>query len=499
MTAADRWTLVRGADIPRRLRHLLLVLMHYQRENQTAWCKREALADELGVHVDKITQKLKELETFNLIERTWTTRNNHPSREYAIRFDVLASSTEGSTVTDAIRLPPQNLDAERCVLGSMMFLNAAIDEIDLKPDEYYSAQHAILHGVIVDMWRSGCRAIDPVTLTERLQASGRLAEVGGASYLAEIIEEVPHAAHIRYYAGIVRKKARHRALITACAETLQEAYGDDSDGLVSQLETKLLNIRETSTSGGSVSAAEALAAAEERQRNPAAVHSTGLVDLDRQIRGGFRDGQFVVIGGRPGTGKSVLACQVAATFAARGETSLVVSLEMDAPELAERGVASMPRETFRDLPMRFIDSVFEARQITSSIRVEKRKHNIQVAILDYLQLTEPDDRKVSRERQVAEVSRSMKQLAAELRIPVIAACQLNRASDKEQRLPRLSDLRESGSIEQDADIVLLLHQDDIAAKCIVAKQRNGCTGFVPLTFRGDRFRFEDHSHYTGDM
>lgn len=207
----------------------------------------------------------------------------------------------------------------------------------------------------------------------------------------------------------------------------------------------------------------------------------------------MRDGQLTIVGGRPGSGKSVLTGQIAKSFADRGEPALIVSLEMDRAEMAERYDKSIDRRTLRGLPIYLVDSAYEAGRIASLIRLAKRKYNIQIAVLDYLQLTESDDRKASRERQVAEVSRMMKRLAGELKIPVVAACQLNRNNDKEQRLPRLSDLRESGSIEQDADIVVLLHRDELEAKAIVAKHRNGCTGVVPLTFNGDVFRFENRA------
>ncbi len=240
---------------------------------------------------------------------------------------------------------------------------------------------------------------------------------------------------------------------------------------------------------------DAVDALERLERNPAAVHSTGLTDVDRQIRGGVRGNQFVIIGGRPGSGKSILGGQIAKTFAERGEPSLIISLEMDRAELAERFDKSIDRHTLRGLPLYLVDSVCEADRIAGLIRLAKRKHGIQLVFLDYLQLAESSDRLASRERQVAEVSRMCKRLAMELRIPVIAACQLNRASDKENRPPRLSDLRESGSIEQDADIVLLLHRDEHDnAKVIIGKQRNGSTGIVPLAFRPEIYRFDNHAH-----
>jgi replicative DNA helicase len=396
-----------------------------------------------------------------------------------------------------IRLPPQDLDAERCVLGSLLFLNAAIDQIDLKADEFYSGHHSTAYEAVRGLWSNGCRGIDVVTLANELSKRGELDQVGGMTFLAELLEAVPHAAHAAYYADIVRTKARQRQLITACTETITRAYDDDSADLLAAHETKLLNIRDTASGGELVTMNEAVDALEALERNPAAVHSTGLADLDRQIRGGLRDSQFVIVGGRPGSGKSVLAAQIATAFAQRGEPSLIVSLEMDRGELAERCVKSIDRQKLRSLPIFIEDTASQADAIAATIRLAARKHGIRLAVLDYLQLAESSDRKANRERQVAAVSRMCKRLAMELKIPILAACQLNRESTKEQRPPRLSDLRESGSIEQDADIVILLHLDEFNAKAIVAKHRNGSTGIVPLTFRPERFRFENHAHYEG--
>lgn len=395
---------------------------------------------------------------------------------------------------ETIRIPPQNLAAERSVLGAVLLFNDAIDAIDLRPEEFYSVENQVIFATVREMWSTGCRAIDGVTLVEALRKRGKLEVSGGSGHIADLLDAVPHASHARYYANIVRQKSLQRNVINVCSDAIEKAYSGEFDEMIADLDSKLLGIREASTSGDIVTMADAVDALEERERNPAAIHSTGLVDLDRQIRGGLRDGQFMIVGGRPGSGKSVLAGQIANAFADRGEPALIVSLEMDRAEMAERYDKSIDRRTLRGLPIYMVDSAYEAGRIASLIRLAKRKHNIQIAVLDYLQLTESEDRKASRERQVAEVSRMMKRLAGELKIPVVAACQLNRNNDREQRMPRLSDLRESGSIEQDADIVLLLHQGDNGANAIVAKQRNGCTGVVPLTFRGDLFRFENHSN-----
>ncbi|MCA9049842.1 MAG: AAA family ATPase [Planctomycetaceae bacterium] len=398
-----------------------------------------------------------------------------------------------------VRIPPQDVEAELSVLGCFMLDSPTLDAVRLRPDDFYIERHAILFSTMQEMHRAG-HAIDCVTVAETLERLGQLERAGGPGVIREILFAVPHSAHVRYYADIVRRKAQQRELIRACTRTIESAYTADADELLPTLEGTLLRIRETGTGDEIVPMTSAVDALEERERHPAAVHSTGLADLDRQIRGGLRYGQFVVVGGRPGSGKSVLGGQIAKSFAERGQTSLIVSLEMDRAELAERYIQSVDRQRLRSLPIHIVDSAFECERIAGLIRLAKRKHGIQAAVLDYLQLTESEDRRANRERQVAEVSRTMKRLAGELRIPVIAACQLNRTSDRENRTPRLSDLRESGSIEQDADIVVLLHQgEEDGAQAIVAKQRNGRTGIVPLIFRGDLFRFEDKAHGYSDF
>lgn len=399
-----------------------------------------------------------------------------------------------------LNTPPHNLDAEKSVIGSVLFLNQALDDIDLKPEEFYQESHETIFGAIRTMWASGTRGIDAVNLSNKLMSLGKFEEIGGAAYIAEILESVPHAAHVKYYANIVREKAQQRGIINACREAMQKAYSGESGDVVAELESSLLALRETSCGGDIITMDTAVDALEQMEANPASIHPTGLTDIDRQIRGGLRGKQLIVVAGRPGSGKSIAGGQIAKTFSERGEPSLIVSLEMDRAEMAERFDKSVDRRTLRGLPLYLVDSAFEAGRIAGLIRLAKRKHKIQLAVVDYLQLAESSDRKASRERQVAEISRTLKRLAAELKIPIIAACQLNRSNEKEQRLPRLSDLRESGSIEQDADIVILLHQaEDGQAKAIVAKQRNGSTGVVPLTFVGERFRFENHTPYSGNL
>ncbi len=392
-----------------------------------------------------------------------------------------------STRSD-LRLPPQNLDAEQGVIGSILLMNQAIDDLAaiITADDFYLDANRILYAVICDMYRGGCRAVDAVTLSEELIRRNQFEAVGGALYVAQVLEAVPNAAHCRYYANIVREKARLRAVIYLCNATLQKAYEtSDTDELIAELDSRTMRLRDAGSTAEVQTLADAVDELEQYERNPAQGGKTGLVDLDAKLtNGGFCEAQSIVVAGRPGHGKSVLVAQFAHEFAARGESVLVVSLEMLKREIAGRYDQTVGREKLRKLPVYFDDSTVNATKIASRIRYHHRRFGIRLAVVDYLQLIEPDDKRAQRERQVADISRSMKLLAKELRIPIVLACQLNRQSANEKRKPRLSDLRESGTLEHDADIVLLLHEDeDGDSSIIVAKQRGGPTGDVPVVFQ----------------
>ena len=406
---------------------------------------------------------------------------------------------------DTLRLPPQNLDAESSVLGSLLLMPAAIDDIGtiVSAGDFYSDANRILYETILDMHRAGCRAIDPVTVAEQIASRGRLQDIGGVTYISQILDAVPHAAHARYYAKIVAEKSRLRQVIELCNKTMQRAYdastNDEVDELISTMDAGTMRLRDSRATFDLHSLSDAVNELESYENNPGAVGKTGLSALDRMLGGGLREAQSIVVAGRPGHGKSVLVCQVARTFAERGEPALILSLEMLKREIAGRFAATTERSKLRTLPVLFDDSAVQSNKICSRIRYAYRRHGIKIAVLDYLQLVQPDDRKAQRERQVAEVSRSMKLLARELKIPIVTACQLNRQSANEKRKPRLSDLRESGSIEQDADIVLMLHEtDDGDHEIIVAKQRGGQCGLVPVDFDKPKYRFTDKV-WVGDL
>ena len=394
-----------------------------------------------------------------------------------------------------MKQPPQSKEAEQCVISAVILYPSYLGEIDLKPEEFYFPEHQLLFQTILDMSADNA-AIDPVTICERLR--DRLKDAGGPEYVAEVVDTVDHPSHLLHYAHIVREKWQLRELQYACREADSEAFTGEPDTVIGSLERRLQEVTEVAQAGHSATMTEAIRDHEETKRNPAAVHTTGLSDIDQQLNGGLRDGQLAIIGARPGAGKTVLAAQ----FAAHQKLpTLFISLEMTRAELAERFLASMTPQQAAQMPLLISDNVFDLDKIASRIRHHRRRDGITMAVVDYLQLVEHPDKRLMRERQVADISRTLKRLAMELQIPVVAASQLNRGSERDNRSPRLSDLRESGAVEQDANIVMLLsrNHEDGSAECNIAKNRNGAPGLVHLTFRPEQFRFENSAIYHGNL
>ncbi|MCA9061936.1 MAG: replicative DNA helicase [Planctomycetaceae bacterium] len=442
---------------------------------------------------------------------------------------------------DGVRLPPQNLDAERGVLGSVLLLNEAIDEIGewLRAEHFYSDPHQKIYKAIHDLYENGVRGIDAVTLAEELMRRNEFDGVGGAAYLAEILEAVPHAAHVRYYANIVRQKWMQRTLIYACTDILADAYegSDEVDDLLQRAERKIFSILEEQDNAGKIAIGDILLDAfnriDERLQKTGDVTgtTTGFTDLDKQTTG-LQPTELVILAARPSMGKTAFVCNVADAIARKGGKGvLLFSLEQSNLELAERFLAISARVNGHDLragnlsdeqhdrlvrasdelsrlPL-FIDDK-PGRTMTEVAAVSRRLHRrdpLGVIIIDYLQLIEPEDKHTPREQQIAQISRRLKFLAKELRVPVIALSQLNRGVElREDKRPRLADLRESGAIEQDADMVMFLHRPDAydpedrpgEAEIVVAKHRSGPTGIVRLTWRKEYMRFENYSPMTDD-
>ncbi|MEX0700653.1 MAG: replicative DNA helicase [Planctomycetales bacterium] len=439
----------------------------------------------------------------------------------------------------ADRLPPQNLDAERSVLGSCLLVNDAIDEVAdlIRSDHFYSDAHRRIFATMFGLHESG-RRVDPVILAEALARGGELEEIGGPDYIHEILESVPHAAHAKYYASIVRDKWIQRSLIYACTDILRDSYeaGADTQEVLERAEQSIFRILESQDSTDKLAIGDilldAMAAINARLETEGTISGlgTGFFKLD-ELTNGFQKSELIVLAARPSMGKTALICNWAEAAAAKHGTGvLIFSLEQSKVELAERFLCIRAKinghklragdldeaerhqmmETLQelsDMPL-FIDDTpgRGMSQIGAICRRMKRQHGIGLVVIDYLQLIEPEDRRAPREQQVAQITRRLKFLAKELQIPLIALAQLNRGvetrKDSDKR-PRLADLRESGAIEQDADVVMLLHRPEVytpedpelhgLAEVIIAKNRSGPVGMVPLTWRKEFLRFENFS------
>jgi replicative DNA helicase len=434
------------------------------------------------------------------------------------------------------KLPPQNLDAEKSVLGSMLHWNDSIDEVAafLKPGHFYLDPHQRLFATICRLRDKGLAAIDAVTLAEELAREKQLEEVGGPAYLHEILEAVPHAWHIRYYADIVHEKYVQRSLISTCNEILHSCYdsGREADEILQEAEQKIFSILEQQEHDVKISIREILldtfSRISDRMQSPGAVSglATTFADVDH-LTTGFQPSELIILAARPSMGKTALVCNWAEAIArTSGQAVLLFSLEQSKLELAERFLCMSAQidghklrcgdiddeqrrllldasHELSEIPIYIDDQpVRNTSQIGAIARRLKRRHNVGLLIIDYLQLVEPDDRRAPREQQIAQITRRLKQLSKELAIPVLALAQLNRGVElREDKRPRLADLRESGAIEQDADLVMFLHRPDAydpedrpgTAELLIAKHRSGPTGIVTLTWRKEFMRFESFS------
>lgn len=437
---------------------------------------------------------------------------------------------------EQLRVPPQNMDAEAGVLGSILLMNEAIDEVGeaLKAEHFYSDAHQKIYSAIHDLYENNVRGIDAVTLCEELSRRNHLEDVGGAAYVGEIVGAVPHAAHVRYYADIVRQKWMQRTLIYACTEILADSYdlSTDIEDLLQSAERKIFSIVEEQEGAGKIVIGDILMDAfhriDERMAAEGDVSgtTTGFTDLDATTTG-LQPTELVILAARPSMGKTALVCNIAEAVAREAQKGvLLFSLEQSNLELAERFLCITARVNGHDLragnltaeqrdqlmmasddlsrlPLYIDDKPGRTMgQIAALARRIHRKDPLGVIIIDYLQLVEPEDKNSPREQQIASISRRLKFLAKELRVPVIALAQLNRGVElREDKRPRLADLRESGSIEQDADMVMFLHRPDAydpedrpgEAEVVIAKHRSGPTGIVRLTWRKEFMRFEDYS------
>jgi replicative DNA helicase len=432
------------------------------------------------------------------------------------------------------RLPPQSREAERCVLGSMLRENSVIGDVIqiIHPESFYADAHQKIFQAILALYDKG-QGVDLVLLAELLKEQQQIEDVGGYGYLAELWDAAPTAANAEYYAKIVRDKALVRSLIHASTEILRDSYDQvmPADDLLEGAERKILDIAEMGVTGQTITLQDALREAYDRidtrnQRDhmsPTGV-PTGYLDLDN-LTAGFQNSELVIVAARPSVGKTAFALNLARHIAVEERQPLFfVSLEQSRVELAERLMCCQARVNSHNLRKGHLSSddmqkLIEAgdllRQaklfiddspgqgmlrIAANARRLKKRHDIKLVVVDYLQLIDPDNRRDSRQEQVANISRRLKFMAKELQIPIIALAQVNRSSeDRTDHRPRLADLRESGSIEQDADTVMLLHRPELyepgqhegIIEILVAKQRNGPTGEIQLTYLKQFMRFEN--------
>jgi replicative DNA helicase len=441
---------------------------------------------------------------------------------------------DGQFPTD--RIPPQNLDAERGVLGSILLVSESLDDVvDLiTANHFYSDAHGKIFAAICTLRDRGVTSIDAVSVGEELDRCNQLQDVGGSDCLEDILRTVPHAAHAAYYAQIVRDKHLQRSLIYACTDILKESYDstDNTEDILQNAERRIFRIVEEQTSGLKHDIGSILLDAWDRINDRSSIDGaisglpTGFHDFDCKTNG-FQPSELIILAARPSMGKTALVCNIALGVAQRtGKGVLMFSLEQSRLELAERFLCMHAKfdghklragdlndadrhhlmetsQTLSELPL-FIDDQAgrTVAQIAAISRRLYRKHDVGLVIVDYLQLIEPEDRRAPREQQISLITRRLKGIAKEMDVPVIALAQLNRGVElREDKRPRLADLRESGAIEQDADLVIFLHRPDAydpsdqpgMAEVIIAKHRSGPTGIVPLTWRKEYMRFESYS------
>jgi len=442
------------------------------------------------------------------------------------------------TPSDSHRLPPQNLEAEQCVLGSVLLQQGALVKIVelVAPSDFYREAHKNIFSAMVALFEKN-EPQDIITVSNILKDKNKLDEVGGPAYLANLTDIVPVAANISYYAQIIRSKAILRRLIQTSTEIAARCYEeqDDIDSLVDDAEKTIFEISRTKSNQGFQALSKIIPESFKRIERLAEKKElitgvpTGYDDLDR-ITCGLQSSDIIILAGRPSMGKTALAMNIVQNAAIFHKVPVAVfSLEMSKEQLGMRMLCSVSRVDSQDLrtghirdtdwpklaratgilsdaPI-FIDdspaiSVLEMRAKSRRLKTE---HNIGLVVVDYLQLMRGRSNTERREQEISEISRSLKAMAKELDLPVIALSQLNRSLEsRPNKRPQLSDLRESGAIEQDADVICFLYRDEIynksednpkrgIAELIIGKQRNGPTGIIELTFIDKFTTFENYS------
>lgn len=431
------------------------------------------------------------------------------------------------------RLPPHNIEAEQSALGSILLDRDAIIRVEtiLRPEDFYQPAHGLIYQAMKDLYNRR-EPTDILTLSAELSRRDQLEQVGGIAYLSTLIESVPTAVHVEYYSRIVERTSTQRRLIQAGAEVVSVGYREDLEieDALDQAERSIFNVAQRRLTKEFLKIDEVLEGffdrlGERREQRDALVGvPTGYVDLDK-LTGGFQRSDLIILAARPAFGKSALALGFAYAAAVQHDRTVgIFSLEMPAEQLVQRLVAAETGVDSHRLrlghiednewervvrafgrlsnaPMFVDDSgLLSIADVRTKARRLQAEHGLDLLIVDYLQLMQ-GRRSENRVQEIADISRGLKSLARELDIPVVALSQLSRAVESRTgHRPQLSDLRESGSIEQDADIVMFIHREDKfdqesqkknLAELIVAKHRNGPTGSIPLRFFENNARFAD--------
>ncbi len=434
------------------------------------------------------------------------------------------------------RIPPQDIVAEKSLLGAILISDATLPEIltIIRADDFYDERHRTIFAAMSSLYDQH-KPVDLLTLTNELKGIKKLKDIGGAPYLAELSNFVPVASHAKAYAEIIEKMSTRRRLIRAGTEIVEKAYEDDAEAgeLIGKAERQLFEVSDKIIKSDYMPMGELLADAfdriEELHKNKGALRGlkTGFRDLDKKTAG-FQKGDLVIIGARPAMGKTTFAQNLAYNIASINKKGvLFFSMEMAANEIIDRMISdvsgvdnwkmrtgNLSDEEFQrigdalgemdEIPIYIDDtSSMTIVELRNKARRAMHDHDIGIVIVDYLQLIQGSDRyKGNRVQEVTEISRGLKILARELEIPVVALAQLSRSvTGRDDPRPVLSDLRESGSIEQDADLVMFLHRPDYyrqnddnyeethITELLVAKHRHGAVGKIELYFHPELLRF----------
>jgi replicative DNA helicase len=436
--------------------------------------------------------------------------------------------------TDIRKVPPQNLEAERAVLGAILMDNETVYTVMeiLEPSAFYQPSHRLIFSTMLDLSERG-EPIDIVTLTDRLRSAGSLDKAGGPDYIPTRADEVPTSAGVANYAKIVKEKATLRNLIETSSEIVQDCFDapGDVDQLLDEAERRIFAISEERIRSGFLSMKEIVKSSfktieslYEKKEHITGVPS-GFADID-ELTSGFQSSDLIIIAGRPSMGKTAFCLNVAQYASMQKQLTVAVfSLEMAKEQLVMRMLCSEARIDAHRLRSGFLGqtdwpklstaagrladaaiyiddtpalSSMEMRAKTRRLKADK---GLDLVIVDYLQLMSSRRRSDSREQEISEISRSLKALAKELGVPVVALSQLNRGVESRMdKRPILADLRESGAIEQDADVIIFIYRDEVynkesmekgIAEIIIGKQRNGPVGTRKLTWLDKYTRFED--------